>query len=426
MAAHTYNRNNVLHSYRILTLGLVIILSVVYATTFYVFKFSPTATLFNATLSLGQIISPQQHPNSNNTLLINFVSPTDVMTLSNNDTWESSYNKPIHQLHPLKQFEYYKKWYSQFNFDSTPTAPINANNTSPAYIFNPFPAVPKQNTRLHQLYNISTKNIQFNAQFSDLLNDPNSVLHPRLTDSIIYKLKQDKNGIICDFNGKVFGIGMFKTGTKTLRESLKKLGYFGYYTERFWMPIDWYTHIMDMYRFSSDDISWMFYQSDIIKQILARSDISYSFGDGPWLFAYHLFDQYYSVPPKPKPPKTSKTSKPLKSQLQFEQQRKEHISMSRTKVSADGDYHYAHGDELDRRRMHLNIQQRNMMDQRGLDVNACDEYKEFEKIYGNLTNMDNGAKFVLTIRNSSWDVVNSDVKMKMRSQHEIDTGHSKS
>ena len=354
-------------NYRVFTLALVILLCV---TTFYDFEFSSTINLFDITRSPGYItiISPQH---SNQTLwIISDTNHTSSIathfehaanaTSTNGDPngWESSYKKPIHKLYPLKQFEYYKKWYSQFNAFAT----LNINKTYNGNVFNPCPAIPKQKTRLSQLYNISTKKIQYQSQpqLNHFLRDTSKTLDDRLSLKKLSKLKRKTAGIICDFNGKVFGIGMFKTGTTTLRNALHKLDYFGYYTEHFWVPNNWYRNIFDIYRFSSDDISWMFYQSDVIKRILAHSDISYSFSDAPWLFLYHLFDQYYSVPPKPD------------SQLQ------------------------------------------------------PNEFEEFEKIYGNLTNMDNGAKFVLTIRNSTWDAVNSVVKMKMRSPHGINKGNATS
>ena len=159
---------------------------------------------------------------------------------------------------------------------------------------------------------------------------------------------------------------MFKTGTTSLCKALRLLGYHsvsmnsepGLTTTNYWDFAPWYNMLDGFYGWASDDISFMFYQNEIIEHILVNSDISYNFGDAPMLFAYHLFDQYYSVPPN---------------------------------INSN-----------------INVNMNTSM----LDNLSFDGYR-----FGNLTNMDNGAKFILTVRNSTWEVVNSDIKMAVRNQN---------
>ena len=157
---------------------------------------------------------------------------------------------------------------------------------------------------------------------------------------------------------------MFKTGTSSLSNALMKLGYHchdmlsepGLSTCRYWDTSEWYEKSSNLYFTSPDDLSWMYYYTNdndndrqsILEHLLVNSDISYNFGDGPWLFSYHIFDQYYSVPPK------------------------------QTEL-IDSDWN--------------------------------------ESIYGNLTNLKHGAKFILTVRSNTWNIVNSDLKMAIRNSN---------
>ena len=308
---------------------------------------SPTNQLILLIETATNTSSSQQYPTSNLNITLQSkqtktTSPTPCPQTSTNISSLPKYPKhPIHTLHPFKQFEYYKKWYSE---RKKHTCQTNSNDNS-MLIFNPYPAIPKLESRLDKLYNISTRKLQFQAEYSSYLpeSDTNRTLPPRKSSKYLLRLKNRKNSVVCDFNGKVFGIGMFKTGTSSLSSALNTLGYHSYYTTKYWVPHKWYRNIVDLYLLAADDISWMFYQPDVIHRILAFSDRSYNFGDGPWLFAYHVFDQYYSV-----------------------------------------------GGSM-----------------KGIG-------SEFSYTYGNLINMENGAKFILTVRNTTWDVVNSNLKMDVR------------
>ena len=86
-------------------------------------------------------------------------------------------------------------------------------------------------------------------------------------------------------NGKVFGIGMFKTGTKSLGAALQILGYNGTY--RPWFVLkdaqgrgdNWYRN----------PELWAQY----FKTVKARADQFNAFSDAPWIFLYKQLDVWY-------------------------------------------------------------------------------------------------------------------------------------
>eukprot|EP01083_Nonionella_stella_P156902 508640_1 len=108
----------------------------------------------------------------------------------------------------------------------------------------------------------------------------------------------------CRYKGKVFVLGMMKTGTSTLRQALSQLGYL---TK--WKPMpgmnrntcSWmYQALWDYYSnfnypnfVASDDISWLFWNEKLFEHLLSMSDESFNFGDSPWLFMYTVFDALY-------------------------------------------------------------------------------------------------------------------------------------
>ena len=290
----------------------------------------------------------------------------------------------LHQLHPRQQLSYYKKLYSE-------------QKKYKNLIFNPYPAIPKQSPRLHYLYNISTGKIDFKPQFLHLPKGNRSLRAPKFN---YYHMKTETH-VKCDFTGKVFGIGMFKTGTSSISEALGELGYHsilmnrepGLSTQRYWDPAEWFEKVNGFYGWASDDISWLagIYENEIIEHVLVNSDISFNFGDGPWLFGYHLFDQYYSVPPEINYNIIEKSVFLDKLKLQENDVAENEKELKRNMIGAVGGGGGGSGG------------------------GSGEEYN-----YGKLTNLENGAKFILTIRNSTWDVVNSDVKMAVRNKNRLE------
>lgn len=93
---------------------------------------------------------------------------------------------------------------------------------------------------------------------------------------------------------KVFGIGMFKTGTTSLTEALKVLGYkAGPCGESDT------TRFTDLTGITAQDyVKWpklaaKLHQSDHWPMLLSAARESASFADGPWLFLYQEFDQAF-------------------------------------------------------------------------------------------------------------------------------------
>ena len=108
----------------------------------------------------------------------------------------------------------------------------------------------------------------------------------------------------CGYKGKVFVIGMMKTGTNTLRQALSQLGYLTKWkpmpglnrntcTWMFQALWDWYSNFNYPNFVGADDISWLFWNEKLYEHLLSMSDESFNFGDSPWLFMYQIFDQLY-------------------------------------------------------------------------------------------------------------------------------------
>ena len=105
----------------------------------------------------------------------------------------------------------------------------------------------------------------------------------------------------CGFKGKVFTLGMFKTGTKSISQALRYLSYRCGGSQlmnscRF-MSIPT-TH--PAYEYSSHwwfragyTLDPLFNDSFSLQVIRNIADEAFNAGDGPWLFLYPLFDQWY-------------------------------------------------------------------------------------------------------------------------------------
>lgn len=85
--------------------------------------------------------------------------------------------------------------------------------------------------------------------------------------------------------GKVFGIGMFKTGTKSLGTALSVLGYKGLYSPWFVLktsqgvPDNWYKEPSNWYKYYS--------------KIIERAEGYNAFSDAPWMFVYPQMDKVF-------------------------------------------------------------------------------------------------------------------------------------
>ena len=84
---------------------------------------------------------------------------------------------------------------------------------------------------------------------------------------------------------KVFGIGMFKTGTKSLGAALSTLGYIGLYRPWFILrdaqnvPDNWY----------NDPDNWYLYYNKIKERAAGYN----AFSDAPWMFLFKQLDEWY-------------------------------------------------------------------------------------------------------------------------------------
>jgi len=84
---------------------------------------------------------------------------------------------------------------------------------------------------------------------------------------------------------KVFGIGMFKTGTKSLGAALSVLGYKGIYKP--WFVLKDAQNVPD--NWCNDPDNWYKYYD----QIKGRADSYNAFSDAPWIFLYKQLDVWY-------------------------------------------------------------------------------------------------------------------------------------
>lgn len=84
---------------------------------------------------------------------------------------------------------------------------------------------------------------------------------------------------------KVFGIGMFKTGTKSLGSALSTLGYKGIY--RPWFILK--DSKGDVDNWNREPEAWYKYY----KQVKERAEGYNAFSDAPWIFLYRQLDEWF-------------------------------------------------------------------------------------------------------------------------------------
>ena len=169
---------------------------------------------------------------------------------------------------------------------------------------------PKMEMQVHH-DSIMKKNI-----FTPSLNYVNfSVLKDRLSTILSMQVPMNNNAIAlksfnkniinnkklrqCGYKGKVFGIGMFKTGTTSLNLALSFLGYkdnakTSIYKWLKQYPCN-YGHWYLILRHYFDLILSLISVNDgeILLDTLRRSQISYNFGDFPMLYFWPFHDMWY-------------------------------------------------------------------------------------------------------------------------------------
>eukprot|EP01083_Nonionella_stella_P234163 824420_1 len=125
-----------------------------------------------------------------------------------------------------------------------------------------------------------------------------STQHPLTQDNasnIINNTKLEQ----CKYKGKVFGIGMFKTGTTSLSLALSFLGYIdntrsSQYQQLKEYPCNyghWYLILRQYYDLMNSLIN--INDKAILNDVIKRSKTSYNFGDFPMLYFWRLFDVWY-------------------------------------------------------------------------------------------------------------------------------------
>eukprot|EP01083_Nonionella_stella_P133102 404669_1 len=104
----------------------------------------------------------------------------------------------------------------------------------------------------------------------------------------------------CKHKGKVFVIGVCKTGTKTLKAMLRRLGYRCNRNttemERAcqYLPLSkWYKDVELINGVGVDDISWLFHSKRLYDLIALSTYRTLQSGDLPWAFLYPVFDKWY-------------------------------------------------------------------------------------------------------------------------------------
>lgn len=80
-------------------------------------------------------------------------------------------------------------------------------------------------------------------------------------------------------SGKVFCVGMFKTGTKSFGAAMNILGYRGLYRPWFILKDNWYKNTK----------LWKQYYPKIIERAKGYN----AFSDAPWMFVYPLMDKIF-------------------------------------------------------------------------------------------------------------------------------------
>lgn len=151
----------------------------------------------------------------------------------------------------------------------------------------------------------------------------------------------DNDPTQCSYKSKVFGIGLFKTGTTSLSLALKFLGfqdnaktsvykwlrqYPCNYGHWYLILRHYYDLMLSLLRINNGEIYY---------DILKRSLKSYNFGDFPILYFWQFFDIWYSSNSKFILTKRGSTQKFVNSQMMFCLQLKECMQF---KIKRDGNY----------------------------------------------------------------------------------------
>ena len=103
----------------------------------------------------------------------------------------------------------------------------------------------------------------------------------------------------CSYNGRVFGIGMYKTGTTSLSLALSYLGYVDNYETSIYKWLKqfsciyshWFLILRHYYDFMNSVVNINDHQ--ILSDVLLKSQRSFNFGDVPMLFFWPFFDRWY-------------------------------------------------------------------------------------------------------------------------------------
>ena len=117
------------------------------------------------------------------------------------------------------------------------------------------------------------------------------------------KINEIDNEFYCNYSGRIFSIGIPKTGTSTISILLQILGYkcinnscnHRVLRSLYHKPLK----KMSEYLFWStapfyvDDISFSFINNKIYKKLYKLTQISQIFADQPWSYLYKLFDEWY-------------------------------------------------------------------------------------------------------------------------------------
>ena len=103
----------------------------------------------------------------------------------------------------------------------------------------------------------------------------------------------------CLYNGRVFGIGIYKTGTTSLSLALGYLGYIDNYKTSIYKWLKpyfcnyshWYLILRHYYDYMQTVTS--INNNQILFDVLTRSQRSFNFGDVPMLYFWPFFDRWY-------------------------------------------------------------------------------------------------------------------------------------
>ena len=167
------------------------------------------------------------------------------------------------------------------------------------------------------------KNNYFKNAFLHQFLKDTSLIRPRTLEEIllfeeVYQNHEQLKKHNCQFTGKVFGVGMMKTGTTSLTDALLDLGYatplptgkYAQYSRWFPPPFNqrflYFRHYYDLmfHLFYSninisengiDDNYDYVLRRDVLNSIEYSTMRSFNFGDGPWLYYYPLYTTWFPI-----------------------------------------------------------------------------------------------------------------------------------